>query len=333
MRKSNLYLAAAALLVFSACDDSNRQETLFNPEIGHPDNWVADHGDDALKQGSTCPECHGPDLRGGASRVSCFTSQYNGVSCHETGAGTRHTSGYSLPEEHGKAAKGRPGISAGFASCQACHGSRYEGGTSDISCRSCHVVDAPHPAAPWSGGPYSHEDVNELNAGTCADCHLSRDSSERPGCFNASLCHGEKSVHAEGWNLPDRHGAEAKGDPAAGGGLQGCRDCHGNDFAGGTSGVACASCHGIAAPHPLGGWSEGGPDHRTAGEGNAPVCASCHTELADPPDCFSANGCHGSGTQEDAPPSGEEGGSTTSPADAGGAGTTAPSQRLFRMVR
>lgn len=334
-------MAAAALFAAAACDDSSRQESLFNPEIGHPANWIADHGDAALRQGSTCPECHGSDLRGGASQVSCFISQFDGVSCHASGVGKRHTSGYALPEEHGKAAKARPGISSGFASCQACHGSRYEGGSSEISCRSCHMVDAPHPAAPWLDDLYTHEDVNEQNAGACTGCHRDIGSTEPPGCFNGSLCHGEKAVHPDGWDLPGLHGAEAKGDPAAEGGFQGCQDCHGADFTGGTSGVSCTSCHGIRAPHPVEGWSGGGPGHRSTDEGNAPVCADCHSELADPPDCFSANGCHGGGSAGGDSPPDEGSGDTTSTPEGGqnppltdtGGETTNPAQRLFRMTR
>lgn len=298
MRTRLLPLALVTALGFGACDDAGLQENPFSPEVGHPKSWVSDHGDAALTRGSTCPDCHGTDLRGGASQLSCFTSQYEGVACHETGVGKRHTAGWSLPEEHGKATKGPPGISSGFASCQACHGNGYEGGTSEIPCGSCHGISAPHPAGPWLEGRYSHSDVNEQNAGVCADCHGNLQSTEPPGCSNGSLCHGERKIHPEGWALPEEHGAEAMADIAEGG-FDGCRSCHGDDFAGGTSDVSCGSCHGIDAPHPSEGWSQGGEAHRATGEENAPVCADCHEELADPPDCFTANDCHNESTDDE----------------------------------
>ncbi len=43
-------------------------------------------------------------------------------------------------------------------------------------------------------------------------------------------------IHPPGW-LPSGHKPEAKANP------QTCADCHGNDFAGGTTNIACTQCH------------------------------------------------------------------------------------------
>ena len=53
-------------------------------------------------------------------------------------------------------------------------------------------------------------------------------------------------THASGW-LPGGHKPEANLNPNA------CADCHGNDFLGGTTGVACTKCHlgNQASVHPL----------------------------------------------------------------------------------
>jgi hypothetical protein len=222
------------------------------------------------------------------------------VGCHEESAGQRHTTGWALESEHGRAAKDRPGVLSGMGSCQACHGVDYSGGSSDISCASCHDVPAPHPAAPWLGTRNSHDTVDEQNSPICFECHENKDSFEPAGCFNGSLCHAERTTHPADWASPGQHGESAKGNLDAGG-LEKCRLCHGGDFTGGTSEVGCDDCHDIDAPHPRFGWAGGGESHRTAAEVNARVCAGCHAEMEDPPDCFVANGCHDTGT-EDPPP-------------------------------
>jgi len=288
------WVAPAALgiaLLLSACSESS-PPTIFEPDIGHAENWIVSHGQAALSEGNTCPECHGPDLGGGASEVSCFTSREKGATCHESGTGKRHTAGWSLESEHGRAAKERPGISSGFGSCQACHGSDYGGGTSDVSCSSCHGVSAPHPGSPWFRSPNSHASAHEQNAPFCAECHLDPKSDQPAGCFNGSLCHGEKGIHLPGWEKPEQHGAEAKEDPQRGG-FAGCQECHGTDYSGGTAGLSCSSCHEVAAPHPL-SWEGGSESHRDTDEGNVGVCAGCHREVTLSGGCFSANACHGS---------------------------------------
>ncbi len=289
-------MALGALLLFSACSEKSPR-SIFDPEIGHPENWADEHRQAALSEGSTCPECHGADLRGGVSDVSCFTPLEGGRSCHESGTGSRHTAGWSLDSEHGRAAKARPGISSGLGSWQASPGNDYRGGTSDVACSSCHGVPAPHPESPWLHSPNSHATANEQNAPFCAECHLDPGSGQPDGCFNGSLCHGEEGYHAPEWEDPGRHGAEAKGGPETGG-FDGCRECHGEDFDGGSSQVSCFSCHNLEAPHPL-GWADGLQSHRTANERNAPLCAECHQEISPDDGCFTNNACHGTAADEE----------------------------------
>ena len=291
LTKNGLAIFLGAALFLWGCSESHKP-SIFDPAVGHGENWIVDHGQAALSEGSSCPDCHGADLGGGASQVSCFTPGEGSATCHETGTGGRHTAGWRLDSEHGQAAKDRPGISSGLGSCQACHGSDYGGGTSDVSCSSCHRVQAPHPRSPWLRSPNSHSTANEQNAPFCSECHLNRESGEPPGCFNGSLCHGEAGYHPPGWERADNHGAEAMGS-SAGGGFASCRECHGEDFSGGSSDVSCSSCHSLEAPHPA-GWRSGA-GHRAVDEGHAPVCQGCHGEIGPSGGCFSGNSCHGNG--------------------------------------
>lgn len=293
-----LVLSLTAALLAAACTESD-QQPLFQPEIGHPENWISDHGKSALEEGSTCPECHGADLGGGASQVSCFSPQESGVSCHEGASGSRHTTGWELATEHGRAAKGRPGISSGIGACQACHGDDYQGGTSGVACSSCHNVPAPHPSAPWLQNPGSHATTNEQNAPQCAECHRRPEVELPPGCTNGSLCHNGRETHPADWALPKEHGAKAKESNVTGGFLE-CQSCHGVDFLGGTTGVSCFTCHGLEAPHPGKGWIDGGASHKSTAKDGAVICSACHLEMAEPGDCFTSNACHdGAKVEED----------------------------------
>ena len=154
--------------------------------------------------------CHGPV---GHSDTSTFPSP---------------TLPWANPLNHGARARYQPNQNDGFSFCQTCHGGQgadFNGGSAQVSClNSCHGVPAPHPSkADWrpAAGSYSHVNVDQIdpaltdvgtsNAPVCASCHnaavsnLSSPFQERfaaspagsfkagvaPGCFNASLCHGD----------------------------------------------------------------------------------------------------------------------------------------------
>ena len=70
-----LYVLAAAVpaAVFAAACSDMGQQNIFEPEVGHPASWVSDHGAAALSDGSSCPDCHGPDLSGNARP---YTARY-----------------------------------------------------------------------------------------------------------------------------------------------------------------------------------------------------------------------------------------------------------------
>lgn len=146
-----------------------------------------------------CMECHGADLSGGTSQVSCFE---NPAGCHH-GPVSGWIATSPADQNHGVSAKQAPG-SSGFVSCQICHGRFFSGGESNVPCFPCHEVNAPHPAGPWQGPTYTHIDTNTENAPVCAQCHYpgspnnpsSHPSTPAaaetpPGCFNSTLCHGE----------------------------------------------------------------------------------------------------------------------------------------------
>ena len=112
--------------------------------------------------------------------------------------------------------------------------------------------------------------------------------------------------HIANWSSPDVHGAAAKMPDGTSGGLSTCQECHGSDFSGGISSIACSSCHGGNAPHPV-SWTTGTRKHSGSDQSNAGICAVCHTNGANspiappsppapagtPPGCFNNTLCHG----------------------------------------
>ncbi len=254
---------------------------------------------------SSCAECHGADLSGGTSKVSCFG---NPAGCHHG-----PVANWATPSGHGATAKKAPG-SSGFASCQICHGGdfRTPRGDANRTCYSCHSL-APHPNGPWrSSAGSTHTNTDPSNASVCANCHRNANPGT-PDCFNNTLCHAQPGApHPVGnpaWYATppaaQPHGSVdngAKGAPGSTTGFLYCQACHGTgtDFAGGSSGVSCtnspnAACHGagVASPHPPTPWRGSPYTHATTDPGNASVCANCHRN-ANPgtPDCFNNTLCH-----------------------------------------
>lgn len=281
---------------------------------------------------SGCTQCHGSDLSGGISKVSCFG---NPAGCHHT-----PVANWSTPVVHGATAKKAPG-SSGFASCQICHGSNFSGGGAQTACSSCHGVSAPHPARPWRGATFTHTNTDPSNASVCAQCHFPGSPNNPanhpaapapagtpPDCFNNTLCHGAAAgvphpVGNPAWvttpPAAQPHANEAKASPGSTTGFAYCKVCHGTgttspaNFGGGSSGVSCYTCHGVSAPHAPKPWraSAGSTySHTSTAPANAPVCAQCHfpgspnnpaghpstpAPAGTPPDCFNNTLCHGAG--------------------------------------
>ena len=272
-----------------------------------------------------CTECHGADLSGGSSKVSCFG---NPAGCHH-GPVAGWVAAPPAAQEHGAAAKRAPG-SSGFVSCQICHGNSFAGGGSQVSCfLPCHGVNAPHPARPWQGPSYTHKTIHTENAQACAQCHFPGSPNNPanhpptpaaaqtpPGCFNSTLCHGATAVpHAVGtaWSDPNPqfHGLTAKQD------LSFCQGCHGAPgttlFNGGPAPTSCqtSDCHARARAHPIPWYQAPQPfpayvgSHRDSGNRSV-ACAICHKADGpgtgphpNAPSCFSVSSggitCHSGG--------------------------------------
>ena len=277
-------------------------------------------------------------LAGALLLLSVGCSQGSGALINpDTG---KHAPQWGTPAVHGAAAKGAASSTTGFSACKECHNTDFSGGISNTTCLNttgCHGagINAPHAPAPWRGGTWTHVNTDQSNAPVCAQCHTNGANSSvqplspapagtAPGCFNNTLCHAAAG-HPAGWALPTAHGATAKSAPSSSAGFSLCQTCHGNDFTGGNALTSClntAGCHGagINAPHSPKPWRGGTYTHTTTNQGNASVCALCHTNGANSslqpsppapagtaPGCFNNTLCHATptcGTCHGIPPNG-----------------------------
>lgn len=198
------------------CSSANDSSMVLDASGKHPAGWVVasnggNHPAVYLAAPDICKECHGGDLKGGISKVSCFSADRGGMSCHAQGP-SGHPAGWSDPAAHGAHAKAAPSGADGMAFCTNCHGTDFRGGgVSQKDCLRCHAT-APHPAAAnWrSTGTITHTTTAPNNAKVCAPCHNSLSpnlaapnltrfanapagsfNGSSPDCFNASMCHGD----------------------------------------------------------------------------------------------------------------------------------------------
>jgi predicted CxxxxCH...CXXCH cytochrome family protein len=176
MRYLILFIFGFTTLLFSGCSDENSQ-AVFG---AHPDNWYNDHpGNIAYSIASfvaECGSCHGLDLMGSGDAPSCFSTSFNGNSCHPGGPVPPHPLDGSFlnADSHGPVAK------SDLTVCQACHSNKPTGGPGSNpqfnvgifgnGCEDCHGLNYAHPST-WAGpGTRFHYSAGNIQQ-ACTLCH------------------------------------------------------------------------------------------------------------------------------------------------------------------
>jgi len=149
---------------------------------------------------TSCAECHGADLSGGTSKVSCFG---NPSGCHH-GPVAGWVAAPPAAQEHGAAAKRAPAAPASLLPGLPRSGLPDPRGDGNRSCYSCHSL-APHPDGPWRTSTGSTHTNTDPSTPPCAPVATGQYPGT-PGCFNSTLCHGPKGggPGAEGHTVPFR---------------------------------------------------------------------------------------------------------------------------------
>lgn len=173
-------ICSAALLAAAiwGCGTANDAAPNLSATGKHPAlaTWYVDHRAEYRKNPTQCVSCHGADLHGGISNVSCFNSGMDGYTCHAGGPrSVPHPLPFTAAALHGPAAK------ADLVYCQSCHGTAGGAGSNPrftISigslangCETCHTARTAHPpvagvSTAWPG----HADAGNIG-NACALCH------------------------------------------------------------------------------------------------------------------------------------------------------------------
>ena len=219
----------------------------------HPEGFdqASAHGAAALEDRGACLDCHQVDQ---AAAPRCG-------SCHEA---YPHEEGWL--DAHG----------GSQLECSDCHEAQGLQATESWACDSCHAA-WPHPAG-WEQPTGHGSFVLSRHAETalCSGCH-------DQGADFCGSCH-ELYPHTADWRAREQHGATARSA------LDSCAACHGEDHAGGSTGVACANCH---ASYPHG--SDPKREHIHAARVGEGVCLACHEAGEGPSQVHAscATRCHG----------------------------------------
>lgn len=258
MRNYLIKISATAVMFFalSGCSGSNSSNGPTVDKNGkHPANWIKTHKNDASASTASCTGCHGSDLTGGISKVSCMSSDaISGFQCHA-----------SSP-------------AANLAGCKSCHGTPPDGTTApnranahathlalaNVTCVTCHsgagFGTASHAKATATGGiadatvsslpasfqaktvtTFGYDAASKTCSGIichgglktpswsssvairCVDCHALGSSSQNPQ-FN-SYYSGRISVNS-GLNLVNLHQIHLLEKVPGTSTLVACTDCH-----------------------------------------------------------------------------------------------------------
>ncbi len=248
-----LFAGIGFAVMFNRCSETTQP-------VVHPVDWMDTtsddfHGRQLLTEGldgiDYCRSCHGPNLNGGNSGVSCDK-------CHALGF-SGHPGIYSFMNVDSSDHHGRFFYNTGMAGtdyCKNCHGTDLTGGFTGFSCFACHAGGPNgHPAASqfleditsnrfhgndrnWEGGTTHCMNCHgeDLNGGvaeySCRECHSSElpVHTHDPGYLDIS----SPLFHASDYTWEEETGL--------------CIGCHGSDLDGGISQFSCRDCHNTTLP-------------------------------------------------------------------------------------
>lgn len=175
MKSRVIFFVGTALTVFLiySCETKTSVDwSGFGATTHFPSPYENDHAGYMEANGypfADCQECHGEDLEGGTSGVSC-------LACHHP---------FAEPYENTHPAYLQSALDP-LLNCQICHGADYSGGAVGVSCLGCHT----NP-----GGP---EACNTCHGNFAGDPNLPLDQAPlENGAHQAHLTGGEHSRTVE----------------------------------------------------------------------------------------------------------------------------------------
>lgn len=282
--------------------------------ILHSDTWLAEHPAyvNALKSadGSNtgtevcATQCHGTDLGGGLSKVSC-------ANCHAVYPSKHQQEDW----DHGT------DYLADGSECSFCHGEALTGSDTAPSCYQCHTT-YPHENSDgneWKKksnhgltfltqkAAIANNEISANDAVLCTTCHDGNNESI-PSCSKCHSLYGGSHTYSSAsqsywtdssssWSEPVNHGNAAEGS-----GRNLCKGCHGDDLTGGDTKIACdTTCHPTVFSYSTGHpalWGNQDQHGYYVDENSTDACATqCHgTDLSGGLSGISCKACHDGAT-------------------------------------
>ncbi|MBI2981226.1 MAG: hypothetical protein HYY44_02820 [Deltaproteobacteria bacterium] len=264
-------------------NDENCSSCHSSYPIAHrQENWnrYEGHGADVLSNGLAdpagnprCLQCHDRERGGPYGARSCQNAGCHSVYPHEMMG--------NWDENHGQEAVDRE---VRILRCAGCHGSDFRRVLGGVNCYSCHT-NFPHlQDLPGGGCPLDNEGNPRCWTTTWfTDEEACEDEGGEGDVVCRTIQTEHVSPHAEQY-LEQQESDFAPPDPTRPELFNQCRRCHGEDYRGGVSEIACFSCH-PGYPHRAGSnWRTAtGGDHTGSYlegvRGTDSPCALCHRNL------------------------------------------------------
>ena len=184
IKPSHLFSTMTVILALTlgGCGDKN-EKAVFSPDSGHLSNWGAIHKTSAKAGIESCVECHGDNLDGGKSQVSCMSANaINGLSCHATSPAANSSNCLSC---HG-------GVPSGpFGTTAPNRKSAHEKHTALTECATCHLGAGYGSASHAKSGSATVALPSTFNINTATGTYGYNSSTGK--CTNIS-CHGGKTT-------------------------------------------------------------------------------------------------------------------------------------------
>ncbi len=197
--------------------------------------------------------------------------------------------GFSFPHPADVADPNKHGVwvvQSGRTLCLNCHKTDTNTSVPGPMCNSCHAL-YPH-ADGWVDQTVHGKYVIDNGPTPCQGCHGS-DLAGGLSKVSCTKCH-EIYPHPTGWK--DSQSAAFHGPTAMGDGKKLCQACHGDDYSGGQSKIACATCHNAPYPH-ADGWVAKEVHGKYAEDNGTTTCQTCHgDDLAGGISKISCTKCH-----------------------------------------
>ena len=269
--------------------------SLLDENGNHPAGWIQAHGSYAAPDGGLCKSCHGENLDGGISAVSCASSSYNGQSCH-VGGPAFHPADWLNKTAIGTSTFHGTAFQNGILSCALCHQPPDLNDPDGGKCYTCHFgTSGARTPGGWSH-PLTHTDpvvTHSQFKGTsdeaiCVNCH---DTDNQFGNMPTPFCH---NCHGSSHSVPSLdHNQVAPLQVDFDGN---CSGCHSIDGSAQSFAPACTTCHKGGSPYI---YTNCRSCHGKPPDGGAPVYSNFpnlqgkhdkHKSVATCSDCHSGGG-------------------------------------------